>query len=181
MRSTTDTCRTESGAPQVASQRQTAIWSIASLLVLSSAFGCASTAESQSEADEAPTIERLLTTPLTGVEGRNRTRSAMMKLYGIASADSKRIDSQPKTLQDRHVLSMFWLEPAPADFMSMAVAAEPCFQTERALQITQAKPHTQARTPGPKTYDATRNGVMVSFSTTSDEKCVSYIHIEPDR
>lgn len=181
MRSTTDTCRAESGVPQVASQRQTAIRSIASLLVLSSAFGCASTAETQSEADEAPTIERLLTTPLTGIEGRNRTRSAMMKLYGIAGADSKRIDNQPKTLQDRHVLSMFWLEPTPADFMSIAVAAEPCFPVTRALHLTQATPHTKERAPGAQTYDAIQNGVMVSFSTTPDEKCVSYIHIEPDR
>lgn len=181
MRSTTDTSKAESRAPQVPSQRRAATWSIASLLVLSSALGCASTAKTKSEADQAPTIEHLLTAPLTGVEGRNSIRSAMMKLYGIASSDSKRIDNQPKTLQDRHVLSMFWLEPAPADFMSMAVAAEPCFPTARALQLTQAEPHTKGRTPGAQTYDAVRNGVMVSFSTTSDKKCVSYIHIEPDR
>lgn len=181
MRSTTDTGRTESKAPQITSHRKTATWGIASLLVLSSAFGCASTAKTKSEADQAPTIERLLTAPLTGIEGRNSIRSAMMKLYGIASSDSKRIDNQPKTLQDRHALSMFWLEPTPADFMSMAVAAEPCFPTARALQLTQAKPHTKERAPGAQTYDAIQNGVMVSFSTTPDEKCVSYIHIEPDR
>ncbi|SDZ07042.1 hypothetical protein SAMN04487939_11479 [Lysobacter sp. yr284] len=105
----------------------------------------------------------------------------MMKLYGIASVDSKRIDNQPKTLQDRHVLSMFWLEPAPAHFMSMAVAAEPCFPTARALQITGAKPHTQERSTGAQTYDAIRNAVMVSFSTTPDGKCVSYIHIDSDQ
>lgn len=181
MWSTTDTGRSKSKSPRITSQRQTATWSIASLLVLSSAFGCASTTKTQSEADQAPTIERLLTTPLTGIEGRNSIRSAMMKLYDISNVDSKRIDNEPKTLQDRQVLSMFWLEPAPADFMSMAVAAEPCFPTARALQLTQAKPHTKDRTPGAQTYDAIRNGVMVSFSTTPNEKCVSYIHIEPDR
>lgn len=181
MRSTTDIGRTESKAPRITSQSQTATWSIASLLVLSSAFGCASTAKTKSEADQAPTIERLLTAPLTGIESRNSIRSAMMKLYGLASADSKRIDNQPRTLQDRHVLSMFWLEPAPADFMSMAVVAEPCFPTARALQLTQAKPHTKQRTPGAQTYDAVRNGMMVSFSTTPDGRCVSYIHTEPER
>ncbi|ALN60104.1 hypothetical protein GLE_4763 [Lysobacter enzymogenes] len=76
---------------------------------------------------------------------------------------------------------MFWLEPQPVDFMSIAVAAEPCFPTERALRLTQAKLHTKERAPGAQTYDAIQNGVMVSFSTTPDEKCVSYIHIELDR
>lgn len=125
MRSTTDIRHVEPRAPW-------AIWSITVLLILSGAAGCASTAKAKSEVDHAPTIERLLTAPLTGMEGRNSIQFAMMKLYGIASADSKRIDNQPKTLQDRHVLSVFWLEPAPADFMSMAVAAEPCFPTARA-------------------------------------------------
>jgi len=181
MRPATDTGCSESRASQSVSRKQTATWSIASLLVLSFGFGCTSTAKTKPDAHPAPTIERLLTEPLSGIEGRNSTRSAMMKLYGIASADLKRIDNQPRTLQDRHVLSMFWLEPAPADFMSMAVAAKPCFPVTRALRLTQAKPHTKEWTPGAQTYDAIRNGVMVSFSTTPDEKCVSYIHIEPDR
>ncbi|WP_354519599.1 hypothetical protein [Lysobacter enzymogenes] len=118
---------------------------------------------------------------MSGIEGRNSIQSALIQAYGIKDPQSKHIDNQPRTLADRHILSMFWLEPPPADFLSVAVEPEPCFSIERALRLTQAKPHTEQQPPGAKTYDAIRNGMMVSFSTTPGEKCVSFIHIERDR
>ncbi|MEH6419426.1 hypothetical protein [Pseudomonas sp. CGJS7] len=149
----------------------------AALIVLS---GCASTNGIIPVSDQAPTVERLLTTPLEGVTGRDGMRSAMIRAYEIKDLDSKHIDNRPKTLADNHILSMFWLEPAPVDFMSMAVAPQPCFPTERALHLTQAKPHSQTQSSDEQTYDASRNGILVSFSTTPDRKCVSYIHIETE-
>lgn len=160
---------------------QPATWVVALLAAVSLAGGCTSAAKTRYGANENVTVERLLTAPLAGIESTNHIRSAMMELYGITNADVKRIDNRPVTLQDRHVLSMFWLEPAPVDFMSIAVTAEPCFPTERALRLTQAKPHTKEAASGAQTYDAIQNGMMVSFSTTPDERCVSYIHIEPGR
>lgn len=159
--------------------RKIATLSIAIALALLSS--CTTTAKTASPSTEQLTIERLLTEPLSGIEGRNGVQSALIQAYGIKDPQSKHIDNQPRTLADRHVLSMFWLEPPPADFLSVAVEPEPCFSTERALRLTQPKPHTEQQPPGAKTYDAIRNGMMVSFSTTPDEKCVSFIHIERDR
>lgn len=173
--------RVKSKASHLMVRKQFAIRRIAILAVIAFTCGCTSAAKTKPDQSGAVTIERLLTSPLAGTEGRNNVKSAMMELYGIANADLKRIDNRARTLQDRHVLSMFWLEPEPVDFMSIAVAAEPCFPAERALRLTQAKLHTKERTSGAQTYDAIQNGVMVSFSTTPDEKCVSYIHIEPSR
>lgn len=143
--------------------------------------GCTTTAETASPSTGQLTIERLLTAPLGGIAVRDEIQSALIQAYGIKDPQSKHIENQPRTLADRHVLSMFWLEPPPADFLAVAVAAEPCFPAERALQLTHAKPHTEGQAPGAKTYDASRNGMMVSFSTTPDGTCVSFIHIERDR
>ena len=142
-------------------------------------LGCVSTA--RPEAIESLTIERLLTEPLTGVTGRDQVRSELIQIYGIDSPTQKHIRKERRSLSDRHVLSMFWLEPLPADFFSIAVSAEPCFPTDRALRLTQAKPHSETRPSSAQTYDAFRNGMLVSFSTTPDEKCVAFIHIERDR
>ncbi|WP_394539499.1 hypothetical protein PRJ39_02525 [Lysobacter enzymogenes] len=171
----------KSKASRLMVRKQFAIRLIAILAIVAFTCGCTSAAKTKPDQSRAVTVERLLTSPLAGIEARNNVKSAMMELYGIASADLKRIDNRSRILQDRHVLSMFWLEPEPVDFMSIAVAAAPCFPTEHAIRLTQAKLHTKERTPGAQTYDAIQNGVMVSFSTTPDEKCVSYIHIELDR
>jgi len=164
--------------------RREIFWKSATLSIAIAASllsGCATSTDTTSPATGQLTIERLLTAPLDGIEGRNGLQSALIQAYGIKDPQSKNIENRPKTLADRNVLSMFWLEPPPADFMAVAVAPQPCFSTERALQLTQAKPHAGQQASGAKTYDAFRNGMMVSFSTTPDEKCVSFIHIERDR
>lgn len=140
---------------------------------------CASTAGTKT--NEPLTIDRLLTESLLGISGRDRIRAALMRAYGIDSPAGKHINKEPRTLTDQHVLSMLWLEPLPADFIAIAVSEQPCFPTERALRLTQAKPHGETPSTGAQTYDAFRNGMLVSFSTTPDEKCVSFIHIERDR
>lgn len=151
---------------------------LATAALLAALAGCASTVDPK---ESSLTIERILTEPLTGIAGRDRIRAGLNHMYGLDPAGQKYMDKEPRTLADRHVLSMLWLEPLPADFIAIAVSGEPCFPVERALRLTQAKLHNKIRSTGAQTYDAFRNGMLVSFSTTPDEKCVSFIHIERDR
>lgn len=151
---------------------------LAASISLTLLASCASSTESK--ALGPLTIDRLLMESLTGIAGRDHVRAELAQAYGIAAPAEKYINKESRTLADQHVLSMLRIEPLPADFIAVAVSGEPCFQTERALRLTQAKPHSETPSAGAQTYDAFRNGTLVSFSTTPDQKCVSSIHIGKD-
>jgi hypothetical protein len=137
--------------------------------------GCASTADSK---ENSLTIERILTAPLTGIAGRDRVRAELAKNWGIDPSMAKYTNRTPRALADRHVISLLWLEPPPANFVFLGVAPEPCFSVQRALALTQAKPHGGSGKMSAATYDAFKHGMLVSFTSTPDGKCVSAIHIE---
>lgn len=154
----------------------TAILITAALLVVLS--GCASTVVPK---ENSLTIERILTEPLTGIAGRDRVRAALATAYGIDRSAANYTNRDAKVLADKQVVSQFWLERPPADFISLSVKSEPCFSTQRALVLTQATPYSGSGETKYPAYNAFKNGVLVGFTSTPDGKCVLGIHIEEDK
>lgn len=154
----------------------TAILITATLLVGLS--GCASTVVPK---ENSLTIERILTEPLTGIAGRDRVRAALTTAYGIDPSATKYTNRDAKVLADKQVVSQFWLEPPPADFISLSIKSEPCFSTQHAVALTQATPYSGSGETTYPAYNAFKNGILVGFTSTPDGKCVLGIHIEEDK
>ncbi|BAV96003.1 MULTISPECIES: hypothetical protein [Bacteria] len=163
--------------PSVRSQSATLSFAATAALTLLS--GCASNV--RSTANDPLTIERVLTEPLSGVAGMGRVSAELSKIYGINPSGAKYINRDAKTLADGQVLSLFWLEPPPADFISLGLAAEPCFSTQRALNLTQATPYEGSGKVSAPIYNAFKNGMLVGITSTPDGKCLQTIHIERDK
>jgi hypothetical protein len=146
--------------------------------LLAALSGCASTVDPK---ENSLTIERILTDPLTGIAGRDRVRAALATAYGIDPATTKYTNRDAKVLADRHVVSQFWLEPPPADFISLSIKSEPCFSTQRARALTQATHYSGSGETTYPAYNTFKNGMLVGFTSTPDGKCVLGIHIEEDK
>lgn len=159
--------------------------------------GCASTSASTSpaEASAAPsasesatvskdtvTVENLLRWPLEGFEGAEKTAAGLRQVFKVEEArPSLSSGHGPAVLVDGHVLSSVYLGPGP-NAIDIGVEEEPCFTAERAAKATgaTASPITTDihGVDRGRTYDARRNGMWVSFTTTPvSYRCVTAIHI----
>lgn len=141
--------------------------------------GCASNLRLPN--NDSLTVERILTELLTGVAGMDRVKVELSKAYEIASPGEKHIVQDPRTLADGQVLSTLWIEPPPVDFISIALAAHPCFSTQRALSLTGATPYKGSGKVSGRIYNAFKNGMLVGITSTPDGKCLQTIHVEKDK
>lgn len=111
----------------------------------------------------------------------DQVKTKLSKVYGITSYEDKHIIHDSRTLADGQALSMLWIEPPPINFISTTLVPQPCYSIQRALRLTGATPYKGQGGVSSQIYNAFRNGILVSITSTPDGKCLQTIHIERDR
>lgn len=172
----------------------------AALLVLifgTGLLGCASTgtsaptaasSETASPATESAavskgtiTIENLLSWPLEGPGGAEKVIAGLQQAYKMAPVlDSYRADG-PAVLADNYVLSFASVRKLTGA-IHIGLREEPCYRPEQAAAFIGAIADPSINdvhgVDRGKTFEITRNGVMVYFDTTPvTYRCVTSIHI----
>lgn len=158
---------------------RSATMSFAIVALLNFLTGCASTTGPEANADL--TVERILTEPLTGIAGMSRVKRDLSEVYGFDPSVDQYTNRDSKLLAGGWVLSQLWIEPSPADFISVSLATQPCFPVQRALGLTQATPYQGSGELSAPMHNAIKNGMLVGLTSSPDGKCLRTIHIERDK
>lgn len=142
--------------------------------------------ESVAASEEILTVENLLRWPLEGPSGVDRTIAGLRQVFTMEELTTGELyGKEPVTLSDGYILGSTTLSP---EYKSIHVHPQqaPCFSPERAIEITGAVMDPVFRSEHGvdlgHTYNVTRNGVRVSFTSTPETyKCVYTIHVWPAR
>lgn len=159
------------------------------LALVAGLYGCASAepAESPSESSDEVSVGNLLTWPLEGEAGADKTIAA---LRGVIQVREKANPGQfygrgPAQLEDGHILTFASITPENR-IASIGVASEPCFATEKAVVATQAVADAVTEdmhgVDVGRTYNVVRNGMRLTFKTTKKPyACLDGIYIARER
>lgn len=128
------------------------------------------------------TVENLLRWPLEGrPAGTDKVVMALQKTYKMAPVRDGYRAEGPAVLADNHVLSFASVRKLTGA-IHLGLREEPCYPSEQAAALIGATADpTISDIHGVdrgKTFEATKNGVMVYFDTTPvTYRCVTSIHI----
>jgi len=172
------------------------------LILVAALQGCASTSEpvpamtpsqvvspaseSVAASKEMLTVENLLRWPLEGPSGVDRTIASLRQVFTTEELTTGELyGKEPVTLSDGYILGSTTLSPE-YKIIHVHPQQAPCFLPERAVEITGAVMDPVFRSDHGvdlgRTYNVTRNGVRVSFTSTPETyKCVYTIHVWPAR
>ncbi len=153
--------------------------------------GCASTGGADRSIGDAPppttnqalTVENALRWPLDGQGGADRLIAAVRQTMPVRElANPGQYASRgPAQLADGYTLTFADFTPAHS-IISIGVAREPCYPTERAAALlgATASPVTrdQHGVDIGQSFTTVRNGMSVNFTTTpAPYRCIDGIHV----
>lgn len=137
--------------------------------------------ESAAVSKDMVTVENLLSWPLEGPGGANKVIAGLQQTYKMAPVlDGYRADG-PAVLADNYVLSFASVRKLTGA-IHIGLQEDPCYQPEQAAALVGAIADPAIKdmhgVDRGKTFDITKNGVMVYFNTTPiTYRCVTSIHI----
>jgi hypothetical protein len=136
---------------------------------------------------DAITVENLLRWPLEGPAGADKVVAGIRQVIKVRELQipGQFSGQGPAQLADGYSLSFASFTPEFQD-ISVGIATDPCFPTERAVAATGATASPITRdvhgADVGQSFDIVRNGLRVSFTTTSmTYKCVDAIYVRKER
>lgn len=140
-----------------------------------------------SVAADAVSVENLLRWPLEGAAGADKVVAGLRQAIKVRELQipGQFSGQGPAKLADGYSLTFASFTPEFQD-ISVGIATEPCFPTERAVAATGATASPITRdvhgADVGQSFDIVRNGLRVSFTTTPmTYKCIDTIYVRRER